>query len=64
MDELHKEVSQAVETAAMRNEDAMETFYRVREMAYAARGSAPPARVKEISPLRLRPPRLTEAWFC
>lgn len=64
MDELHAEVSRAVELAAMRSEDAMETFYRVREMAYAARGEGSPLRAKEISPLRLRPPRLTEAWFC
>lgn len=64
MDELHKEVNQAVEIAATRNEDAMETFYRVLEMAYAAQGGAPPVRLKEVAPLRLRPPRLTEAWFC
>jgi radical SAM superfamily enzyme YgiQ (UPF0313 family) len=64
MDDLHTKVSRAVEAAVMRNEDAMETFYRIREMAYQSKGSAPPARVEEISPLRLRPPRLTEAWFC
>ncbi len=64
MDELHREVSRVVETAATKNEDAMETFYRVREMAYLARGDAPPVRLKQVSPLRLRPPRLTEAWFC
>lgn len=64
MDELHKAVSQTVEVAATRNEDAMETFYRVREMAYVAHGNAPPVRLKEIALLRLRPPRLTEAWFC
>jgi hypothetical protein len=65
MDVLHRRVSALVEQAAGRNEDPAETFYRIRELAYAVRGDelathfGPP-----IDPARLRPPRLTEAWFC
>ncbi|HXG65465.1 MAG TPA: CUAEP/CCAEP-tail radical SAM protein [Blastocatellia bacterium] len=63
MDELHRQVTELVEQAARRNEDAAVTFSRIRELAYAARGEASP--IREIPPpLRLRPPRLTEAWFC
>lgn len=65
MDELHNRVSALVEQAASRNEDTAETFYAIREVAYAARGDEPPVRAeREIRPLRLRPPRLSEAWFC
>ena len=65
MDELHSRVSALVEQAAGSNEDAGETFYRIRELAYSSRGDE--HRVEKtfrINPLRLRPPRLTEAWFC
>lgn len=65
MDELHKQVSALVEKAALLNEDPAVTFYRIRSLAYQARGdqdSDQPA--PHIAPLRLRPPRLTEAWFC
>jgi hypothetical protein len=65
MDELHGQVSQIVERAAQRNEDAALTFARICAAAHALRGdrelaqTLPPA----ASPGR-RPPRLTEAWFC
>lgn len=65
IDELHREVSVIVEEAARRNEDAADTFYRVLAAAYRARGAGKPMRgAVELSPLRLRPPRMTEAWFC
>ena len=65
IDELHKQVSAVVEQAAGRNEDPHETFHDILELAYAARGDAPLVRLQvPIDPLRLRPPRLTEAWFC
>ncbi len=64
MDELHKAVSAMVEQAAQRSEDAVETFYRIRELAYAVRGDESPRQSQLMEPLRLRPPRLTEAWFC
>jgi radical SAM superfamily enzyme YgiQ (UPF0313 family) len=65
MDDLHARVSSLVELAAAGDEDAAETFCRIRELAYSSRGDE--ARVQDrltIDPLRLRPPRLTEAWFC
>lgn len=65
MDELHRRVTAIVERAATGNEDAAKTFYGVLELAYAVRGDEPAAlSVPPIDPARLRPPRLTEAWFC
>jgi radical SAM superfamily enzyme YgiQ (UPF0313 family) len=65
VDELQEQVSILVERAAASNEDTAETFYRIRELAYASRGDEEPARdVMPLEPLRRRPPRLTEAWFC
>jgi radical SAM superfamily enzyme YgiQ (UPF0313 family) len=65
MDELHKQVSALVEQAVRRNEDSAVTFYRILELAYAMRGDREPVRgMPGVAPIRLRPPRLTEAWFC
>jgi radical SAM superfamily enzyme YgiQ (UPF0313 family) len=65
MDELHRQVSLLVEHAARRNEDASATFYRICDLAYRARGDEPfLKKAAAVSPIRLRPPRLTEAWFC
>jgi hypothetical protein len=65
MDGLHKQVSALVEQAVQRNEDTAVTFYRIRELAYRARGRQDFVQpVPDIEPLRSRPPRLTEAWFC
>lgn len=65
MDELHRKITRLVEQAATNNRDAAETFYRIRELATEARGDVEVRRATHnISPLRLRPPRLTEAWFC
>lgn len=65
MDALHAQVSALVEKAAGSNEDAADTFFKIRELAYSLRGDDRPARdARSLNPLRLRPPRLTEAWFC
>ena len=68
MDDLHARVSALVEQAAGSFEDPAETFYRIRELAYSLRGlPGDEQRIEktfQINPLRLRPPRLTEAWFC
>ena len=65
LDQLQKQVSAIVEQTAGNCEDAVETFLRIRELAYAARGDALCTRqAPAIDPSRLRPPRLTEAWFC
>lgn len=65
MDQLQRRVSKIVEQAAGRNEDPVETFYNIRELAHSARGDASAVRLAmPVDPSRLRPPRLTEAWFC
>lgn len=64
MDQLQRDVSALVEQAARHNEDPAETFYRIRDLAYMTKGEPVPARRLKLSPLRRRPPRLTEAWFC
>jgi radical SAM superfamily enzyme YgiQ (UPF0313 family) len=65
MDELQGQVSRLVEQAAGNGEDAIETFSKIRELACAARGDRPRVPLAiTVDPLRLRPPRLTEAWFC
>ena len=65
MDKLQRQVGALVEQAAGNGEDAIETFLKIREFADAARGNQPrvPPAIT-IDPARLRPPRLTEAWFC
>ncbi len=66
MDELHKAVSVAVESASQIGEDAFVTFHRVRNLAYAAIGKeeSSVAFPMDFEPDRKRPPRLTEDWFC
>jgi radical SAM superfamily enzyme YgiQ (UPF0313 family) len=65
MDALQRQVSSLVEQAAGNAEDAVETFSKIRALACAARGNRPSVPVAiSIDPSRLRPPRLTEAWFC
>lgn len=65
MDELHREVSRVVEEAASSGEDAVLTFDRICELAYAVSGRERPVMEgRRHQPFRRRPPRLTEAWFC
>jgi len=66
MDELQRRVSALVEQAVSVNQDTVQTFYDILQMAYAARGGIKeePVITPYVNPLRLRPPRLTEAWFC
>ena len=66
MDELHKAVTVAVESAAQIGEDAFVTFHRVRSLAYDTIGREESATALPIDfePDRKRPPRLTEDWFC
>ena len=65
MDELHKAVTVAVESASQIGEDAFVTFQRVRNLAYAAIGrkESSVALPMDFEPNK-RPPRLTEDWFC
>ena len=64
MDELQKQVAAIVEHAAQTNEEVVETFYRIRGLAYAMRDGHSRPRVKNYLAAGLKPPRLTEAWFC
>jgi radical SAM superfamily enzyme YgiQ (UPF0313 family) len=65
MDRLHADVTRTVEEAAQTAEDAVDTFYKIRELAYADLDRFRVARwVNRPEPYRLKPPRLTEAWFC
>ena len=63
MDRLQQEASRLVEAATEAEEDPGVTFYRLRDLAYSTFGMpAPPAPALALD--RVRPPRLTEAWFC
>ncbi len=66
MDRLHRETTAIVSDAAKANEDARETFARIRDAAYALTGDVVPPRFVGFPPARAasRPPRLTEPWFC
>lgn len=62
MDALHSRVAARVAEAERCGEDSPTTFESVRALAYAAAGQPVPA--WRAAPLRARPPRLTENWFC
>ncbi len=66
MDQLHQAVSAIVEASAKEKEDAMVTFDRIRAIPekMAGRHVESSTRARVPSPDRLKPPRLTESWFC
>jgi radical SAM superfamily enzyme YgiQ (UPF0313 family) len=65
MDELHQDISSAVEDAAKAEEDATETFDRLRAMTYRKAGRVVPAVSRSTGCTRQsRPPRMSEPWFC
>lgn len=64
MDALYRDVSARVEAAALAGDSPAETFYRVRDLAHAQAGLAPPPRVLEPGLPQPALPGLTEAWFC
>ena len=66
MDELHKAVTVAVESASQIGEEAFMTFHRVRNLAHAAIGREKSGITFpiDLEPDRKKPPRLTEDWFC
>ncbi|HKN88154.1 MAG TPA: CUAEP/CCAEP-tail radical SAM protein [Nitrospiraceae bacterium] len=64
MDQLHRDISSAVEEAAKADEDPLATFSRLRFMTYRMAGrNAPDGRPSRHSQ-RIRPPRMSEPWFC
>lgn len=65
MDRLHEAVLSLAEKAAEKEEDPALTFQRIREAAAEILGQ--PDRTGTpvaLAPDRLKPPRLTESWFC
>ena len=65
MDKLHGEVLTLAEDAAVRQEEAAVTFARIRELAADILECPDQAQPKaDFAPDRIRPPRLTESWFC
>jgi radical SAM superfamily enzyme YgiQ (UPF0313 family) len=65
MDRLQEAVAALVAEAAPRGEDAAVTFDRIRRLSDEARGAAVHSPVvARLAPDRIRPPRLTEPWFC
>lgn len=64
MDQLHQEISSAVEEAAKVDEDPLDTFYRLRAMTYRMAGQVMPAVHRSRRAQQSRPPRMSEPWFC
>ena len=65
MDKLHEEALILAEDAAARLEDAATTFMRIRELAADILERPDQAQAKAaFAPDRIRPPRLSESWFC
>jgi hypothetical protein len=60
MDRLQKAVAAVVEQDTKAGEDTSATFYRVQALARGRSGE--PGRTLPRD--RLRPPRLSEPWFC
>jgi radical SAM superfamily enzyme YgiQ (UPF0313 family) len=64
METLQQAATELVTQAAERREDAAITFARVRELADATAGRERRPPVPPPPANRVRPPRLTESWFC
>ena len=65
MDQLHREISSAVEEAAKAGEEPVDTFYGLRAITYRMAGREVSAVQRSSRRSRQsRPPRLTEPWFC
>jgi hypothetical protein len=65
MDALQRDVTVLVETDAASDEDTAVTFYRVRELATAVHENRAPRHVTPfVDRDRIRPPHLSEPWFC
>ena len=66
MDGLHKVVAGSVESASQIDEDTFVTFHRLRNLVYDAIGRQESSVTFPLAfdSDRVRPPRLTEDWFC
>ena len=66
MDSLQQAVTKVVENSTKAKEDPEHTFYRLWELVYDTAGLSFASLNKTMSmnPQRVRPPRMTEPWFC
>ena len=66
MDSLQKAVTKVVENSTKAKEDPERTFYRLWELVYDTAGLdfASLNKAASLNPNRIRPPRMTEPWFC
>lgn len=64
VDQLHVDVRRLVEEAASVGEDASITFYKIRDLAMAMAGRSAHSADPKAGSASVRPPRLTESWFC
>lgn len=64
MDELHKTVNALIENDARTGIDALDTFYRIWELAADMHGSRHTPLCRNRKQTHLPAPRITEAWFC
>ncbi len=62
MDALQREAARVAEESARADEEPAETFTRLWALARTA--GRRPARRRQAAPVRPRPPRLGESWFC
>lgn len=66
MDPLQQAVTRMVEEGAKTGEDPERTFFRLWELVYDTAGLTFSSlnKTASINPDRVRPPRMTEPWFC
>jgi radical SAM superfamily enzyme YgiQ (UPF0313 family) len=66
MDSLQQAVTKVVENSTKAKEDPERTFYRLWELVYDTAGLefASLNKTMAMKPDRMRPPRMTEPWFC
>jgi len=64
MDRLQRDVTEVVEKAVASHQDPHITFHQIRLLTDVALGKTTKRPSPKFNPLRTRPPRLTESWFC
>ena len=66
MDSLQQAVTRVVETSTKVKEDPERAFYRLWELVYDTTGHefSSLKKAASMNPDRVRPPRMTEPWFC
>ena len=64
MDRLQRDITARVEKAASLGQDPFVTFYQIRLLTDAPLGRTSKRPLPSPNPNRIRPPRLTETWFC